>query len=146
MVTDQLLSALSFAHFVRVFSDSGRYESVTDTDEAFLDKIHLVNLLILVVNYWVEDVLESPGEKTLGDLVEQADVLLLVHSALGVVEEATEGRYHVLEQVAYCDFDLDLIWHIVKIGVILIEKLIAVVRLIEIEITFYALLEGLSER
>lgn len=50
VVTNQLLVALLFHQFVMLISYSTRQSCVTDTDEAFLNEVHFVHLLVLVVN------------------------------------------------------------------------------------------------
>ena len=112
MIANELLIPLRLGHFVRLVRDARRYQSVTDANKALLNKIHLVDLLVLVVNYVVvQVVLEPSRQEALRNLKEQADILLLV--TLGVVEEPTERRYHVFEQIINCNLDLDFIRDIV---------------------------------
>lgn len=85
-------------------------------------------------------ILKTPGQEALRYLVEQADVLLFVHRALGEVEETPERCYHVLEEVADGDFNFNFIWHVIEIRVVIIEKLVSIIRLKEVEVTFDALL------
>ena len=62
VVTDKLLITLSLAHFVRLGGDPTGYKGVTDTNEPFLNKVHLINFLVLVINdVVVEVVLEAAG-------------------------------------------------------------------------------------
>ena len=53
VVTNKLLVSLRFYHFVMLIGYSARQCCVTDTDEAFLYKVHLVHFLVLVVYYVV---------------------------------------------------------------------------------------------
>ena len=53
VVANELLVALRFDHFVMLIGYSAGQSCVTDTDEAFLNEVHLVHLLVLVVYYVV---------------------------------------------------------------------------------------------
>lgn len=91
MVADQLLGALSLAHLVWLVRYTTGNQGVTDANESFLNEVHLVDFLILIINYLIEKiVLKAAWKESLGDLEQQVDVLLLVQRALGVVEEPLE--------------------------------------------------------
>ena len=145
VVANELLVPLGLGHLVRLVGDAAGNQSVTDTNESFLNEVHLVHLLVLVVDYVVvQVVLESSGQEPLRYLEQQADVLLLV--ALGIVEKAPERRYHVFEQIIDSNFDLDFIRHIMQIRAgVTVEELVAVISLIVIEVTLDTLLQGLSQ-
>lgn len=91
VVADQLLGALSLAHLVWLVRYTTGNQGVTDANESFLNEVHLVDFLILIINYLIEKiVLKAAWKESLGDLEQQVDVLLLVQRALGVVEEPLE--------------------------------------------------------
>ena len=98
VVANELLVPLSLAHFVGFRSNTTRDESVTDSNKALLNKIHFIYLLVLIVNYLVINVvLKMPGKEALGNFEEQADVLLLVQGALGVIEKTSKSCYHIFK-------------------------------------------------
>ena len=82
--------------------------------------------------------METARQKALCDLEEEAYVLLLIHRALSVVEEAPEGRYDVFEEVLHSDINFDLVRYAIQIEVIIVEKLVSVIRLEEVKIIFNA--------
>ena len=57
VVAYKLLSALLFNHFVMLIRYSTRQSCVTDTNKAFLNKVHLVHFLVLVVYYVVINII-----------------------------------------------------------------------------------------
>ena len=88
----------------------------------------------------VQVVLEPSWQETLRNLKKQADILLLV--TLGVVEEPSERRYHVFEQIINCNLDLDFVRDIVQIGArIAVKELIPIISLVVVEVTLYTLLQ-----
>lgn len=71
MIANQLLVSLCFDHFVMLICYSTGQSCVTDTDETFLNKIHLVHFLILVVYYVVVNIiLETSWKEALSYLKE----------------------------------------------------------------------------
>lgn len=98
VIADQLLAALRLAHLVWLVSYTTGDKCVTDANEPFLNEVHLVHFLILIINYLIEKiVLKATRKESLGDLEEQTYVLLLVQRALGVVKEPLERCDDVLE-------------------------------------------------
>ena len=79
VVTNQLLVSLGLAHLIGLVGDATRNKCITDTYEAFLYKVHLINFLVFIVNYLiVQVVLKTARQEALGDLEQEAYVLLLV--------------------------------------------------------------------
>jgi hypothetical protein len=128
MIADQLLTALRLTHLVWLVGYAAGDQGVSNSNKSLLNEVHLVDLLIFIVNDLIEDVvLKATRLESLGDLEQQANVLLLVERALGVVKEPPEGLDDVLEQVLDSDVDLHFVWHAVKAEVVVIEKLISVI-------------------
>lgn len=116
MVTDKLLSTLSFAHFVWFVGDTTGYESVTDSNESFLYEVHLIHFLIFVVNNTVVlVVLKASRKEALRNLEKKLDILLFILWALGVIKKAPESCDHVMEEVVDCDFNFYFIRYITEI-------------------------------
>ena len=63
VVAYKLLTALCFDHFVMLIGYSTGQSCVTDTDEAFLNKVHLVHFLVLVVYYVVIIIILKPARQ-----------------------------------------------------------------------------------
>lgn len=57
VVTNELLISLRLNHFVMLICYSTGQSCVTDTDKAFLNKIHLVYFLVFVVYYVVVNII-----------------------------------------------------------------------------------------
>lgn len=112
MVADQLLIPLSLCHLVWLARDATRDKGVTDTNEAFLYEIHLVNFLVFIVNnVIVYIILKAAGQEALCDHIEQPYILLPV--MLCIIKKSSKCCYHIPKQIINCNLKFDLVWHIV---------------------------------
>lgn len=69
VVANQLLVTLCFGHLVWLVGNTTVHVCVTDANEAFLYKVHLVHFLVLVIYYVVINIVKKTAWKeALGDL------------------------------------------------------------------------------